>query len=302
MNLLLAIQEGAEHAAEAAGGEHSETYTIVRLVNELLGPVVLPLERAIMPPIYSLFGAHWTPPAHGEEIPAHVVFAFIAFLVCTVGVLLFRGTLSVDRPSTRQQILEVSVETVRGLLDDVVGPFGRKYLSIMGAFAVFILVGNLMGEVPGLAAPTGNINVTLALGLVSFVYYMTRGFKQQGLGYLKHFTGGLTGALLPLGFVIFFFEMLSNFIRPATLGVRLFLNMFVDHTIAGVFEGIQPWIVPVLLPLPLAFFVAFLQTMVFVLLSMVYLSETVPHEEHDHDEHGHHKSLAEAQVAAGVAH
>jgi F-type H+-transporting ATPase subunit a len=201
---------------------------------------------------------------------------------------LFRGTLSVDRPSTRQQILEVFVETVRGLLDEVVGPFGRRYLSVIGAFAVFILVGNLMGEMPGLAAPTGNINVTLALGVISFLYFFTRGFKQQGLGYLKHFTGGLAGALLPLGLVIFFFEMLSTFIRPATLGLRLFLNMFADHTIAGVFEQISPWIVPILLPLPLAFFVAFVQTMVFCLLSMAYLAETVPHEHEDHDEHAAH--------------
>jgi F-type H+-transporting ATPase subunit a len=300
MNLLLMIQEGAEHASEA--GEHGEQLSIVTLVNNVLGPAALAVEKVLMPPFYSLFGATWTPPPASEAIPQHVVLAVIAFIVCTVGVLLFRGTLSVDRPSTRQQVLEVLVETVRGLLDDIIGPYGRQYMAIIGAFTMFILVGNLMGEVPGLAAATANINVTLALGFISFVFFFTRGFKQQGLGYLKHFTGGLTGWLLPLGFVIFFFEMLSTFIRPATLGLRLFLNMFVDHTIAGVFEGIQPWIVPILLPLPLAVFVAFLQTMVFVMLSMVYLAETVPHEEHDHDEHGDHASLAEAQAAAGVAH
>src|SRR4029078_1896043 len=131
------------------------------------------------------------------------------------------------------------------------------------AFAVFILIGNLMGEVPGLNAATGFFNVTLALGITASAYYFTRGFKQQGFAYLKHFTGGLTGALLPLGFVIFFFEMLSNFVRPVTLGVRLFLNMFADHTIGGVFETMTPWIVPILLPLPLAVFVALVQTMVF---------------------------------------
>lgn len=303
MNLLLMLQEGAEHATEHAaegGGEHGATPAIVTTINNVIGPATVPIQKAIMSPIYGLFGAHWTPPAHGEEIPAHVIFMLIAFLVCTVGLLLFRGTLSVDRPSNRQQFLEVFVDNIRGMLDDVVGPFGRRYLSVIGAFAVFILVGNLMGLVPGLGAATGSINVTLALGLISFTYYVTRGFKQQGLGYLKHFTGGLSGALLPLGMVIFFFEILSNFIRPVTLGVRLFLNMFADHTIAGVFESISPWILPIILPLPLAVFVALVQTMVFILLSMVYLSETVPHEEHDHDEHGHHKSYAEAHAAAGA--
>jgi F-type H+-transporting ATPase subunit a len=293
------IQEGAEHASEAA---HEETPAIVTAINDAIGPATVPLQRAIMEPIYGMFGQHWTPPVHGQEIPANVIFAVIAFLLCTVGLLLFRGTLSVDRPSKRQQILEVFVETIRGMLDDVVGPYGRRYLTIVGAFAVFILIGNLMGEVPGLSAATASFNVTLALGIVSFVYYFTRGFAQQGIGYLKHFTGGLTGALLPLGFIIFFFEMLSNFVRPFTLGLRLFLNMFVDHTIAGVFEGIQPWIVPILLPLPLAVFVALVQTMVFVLLSMVYLAETVPHDEHEHGEHGHHDALDEAQTVEGVAH
>jgi F-type H+-transporting ATPase subunit a len=76
--------------------------------------------------------------------------------------------------------------------------------------------------------------------------------------------------------------------------------MFADHTIGGVFDQLAPWIVPVILPIPLAVFVAFVQTMVFVMLSMVYLRETVPHEEHDHDEHGEHASRAEHQVA--VAH
>ncbi len=303
MNLLLMLQEGAEHATEHAaegGGEHGATPAIVTMINDVVGPATVPIQKAIMSPIYGLFGAHWTPPAHGEEIPAHVIFMLIAFLVCTVGLLLFRGTLSVDRPTNRQQLLEVFVDNIRGMLDDVVGPFGRRYLSVIGAFAVFILVGNLMGLIPGLGAATGSINVTLALGLISFAYYITRGFKQQGLSYLKHFTGGLTGALLPLGLVIFVFEMLSNFIRPVTLGIRLFLNMFADHTIGGVFESIAPWIVPILLPLPLALFVALVQTMVFILLSMVYLSETVPHEEHDHDEHGEHKSYAEAHAAAGA--
>ena len=152
-------------------------------------------------------------------------------------------------------------------------------------------------------APTGSFNVTLALGLISFAYYVSRGFAQQGIGYLKHFTGGLTsGAFVILGVVIFFFEVLSNIVRPMTLGVRLFLNIFADHTIGGVFDQLAPWIVPVFLPIPLALFVAFVQTMVFIMLSMVYLSETVPHEEHDHDEHGHHASLAEAQAAAAHAH
>ena len=315
MNLWLMMQDAAGHAVETAehapetghGGAaaeagHGATPWIVEQINHLVGPATVPIQRAIMTPIYNLFGAEWTPPAPGHEIPDHVILAIIAFGIIIVGALLMRGSLSVDRPSKPQQMLEVLVSTVRGMLDDVVGPYGRRYFSIIGAFAVFILIGNLMGIVPGLGAPTGNFNVTLALGLISFGYYVTRGFKQQGLGYLKHFTGGLTsGAFVILGVIIFFFEVLSNLVRPLTLGVRLFLNIFADHTIGGVFDSLAPWIVPILLPIPLAIFVAFVQTMVFIMLSMVYLSETVPHEEHDHDEHGEQGSLAEHQAATSAA-
>jgi F-type H+-transporting ATPase subunit a len=92
------------------------------------------------------------------------------------------------------------------------------------------------------------------------------------------------------GVLIFFVEIVSNLLRPLTLGIRLFLNMFADHTLAGIVNNLVPgvtqWIFPLLLPVPLAAFVAFVQTLVFVMLSMVYLSETVPHDDHEHDGHG----------------
>lgn len=306
MRVLALMQHGVENAAEAGrdtaaaphGGGHGEVSPIVTAINDAIGPATVPLQRAVMEPIYGLFGGHWTPPAHGEEIPAHVVMAVIAFLVCTLGLWLLRGTLSVDNPSSRQQLLEVLVGNIRGMLDEVVGPYGRRYLAVIGTFAVFILVANLMGLFPFLEAPTGNFNVPLALGICSVGYYIATGVRQQGVGYLKHFTGGIGGGLLaPLAAVIFVIEVVSNFIRPVTLGVRLFLNMFADHTIGGIFSGLMPWFVPILLPIPLATFVALIQTLVFIVLSMVYLSETVPHEEHDHDEHGEHRSLAERQAA-----
>jgi F-type H+-transporting ATPase subunit a len=307
MSFLAFLQEhGVENAADAGrdtaaaphGAGHGEVSPIVTAINDAIGPATVPIQRAVMEPIYGLFGAHWTPPAHGQEIPAHVIMAFVAFLICTLGLWLFRGRLSVDNPSRRQQALEVLVGNVRTMLDEVVGPYGRRYLAVIGAFAVFILVSNFMGLIPLLEAPTGNFNVPLALGICSFGYYITMGFRQQGLGYLKHFTGGIGGGFLaPLAAVIFLIEVVSNFIRPVTLGVRLFLNMFADHTIGGIFSGLMPWLVPILLPIPLAAFVALIQTLVFVVLSMVYLSETVPHEEHDHDEHGEHASLAERQAA-----
>ncbi|MEK6405694.1 MAG: F0F1 ATP synthase subunit A [Acidobacteriota bacterium] len=299
--ILALLQEGHIAAAEAAelaagSGEHAAEPWLVEQANHILGPAVLSIERVVMPPIYGLFGAHWHEPAPGElVIPEHIVWTALLFIICVAGVLLMRGRLSVDRPSKGQQMLEVVVEQIRGLLDQVIGPYGRRYLPVMGSFAVFILVGNLMGQIPGLGAPTENINVTGALGITSFLYFIGSGFRQQGLKYLKHFTGGLTGALLiSLGWLIFVVEIVSNTVRPVTLSLRLFVNMYADHQIGGAFMGLIAPIVPIFTIL-LGVFVAFVQTFIFIMLSMVYLSETVPHEEHDAEEHGHgSEAVAEA--------
>ncbi|MCI0489858.1 MAG: F0F1 ATP synthase subunit A [Blastocatellia bacterium] len=294
---LLQAEHGAagEHAESAAGGAHAEPW-LVEQVNHFLGPAVLNIERAIMPSIYGLFGAQWHEPAQGQLIiPGHVVWAVLLVILCSIAVLLMRGKLSVDKPSRGQQALEVIVEQIRDLLGQVIGPYGRRYVPVIGSFAVFILIGNLMGLVPGLGAPTENINVTGALGITSFLYYISMGFRQQGLKYFKHFTGGLTGALLPtIGILIFVVEILSNSVRPVTLSLRLFVNMFADHQIAAEFLKLAPPLVPIF-TIVLGVFVSFVQTFIFIMLSMVYLSETVPHEEHDTEEHGHgHEAAAEA--------
>ena len=210
---------------------------LVEQVNHILGPMVLEIERAIMPSIYGLFGAHWHAPAAGElVIPAHIVWTFMLLLICVLGVFLMRGRLSVDRPSKGQQMLEVIVEQIRELLDQVIGPYGRRYVPVIGSFAVFILIGNLMAQIPGLGAPTESINVTGALGLTSFLYFIGSGFRQQGIRYLKHFTGGLSGVMLiAIGWLIFIVEIISNSVRPVTLSLRLFVNMYADEQIGHAF-------------------------------------------------------------------
>lgn len=282
MNLtLIALAETS--APQEGEGPHEPW--LVEQTNHLFGGLVVGIERAILPPIYGLFGAHWHEPDPSHAIPAHVVYGILAFILCTAGIRLLRGKLSLDHPSRRQQLLELVLIQIRGLLDQVIGPYGRRYVPVIGAFAVFILIGNLMGLVPGLEAPTSSINVTGALGITSFVYYMSMGFRQQGLGYLKHFTGGLTGLMLPIGILIFFVELLSNSVRPVTLSLRLFVNIYADHSIGETFLDLVAPIVPIF-TIVLGVFVSFVQTFIFVMLSMVYLSETVPHEEHDVEEHG----------------
>jgi F-type H+-transporting ATPase subunit a len=141
--------------------------------------------------------------------------------------------------------------------------------------------------------PTAATSVTFALGISSFVYYNFIGIKENGLfGHLKHFAGPIWW-IAPL---IFLIELISNLVRPMSLGIRLFGNMFADEkvaeTVASLYPPVTQFVVPVLL-MPLGLFVAFVQTFVFVLLSMVYLSEVshAPHDEHhgaaNHGEESH---------------
>jgi F-type H+-transporting ATPase subunit a len=134
-----------------------------------------------------------------------------------------------------------------------------------------------MGLLPGFSPPTTNFNVTLALGLLSFTAYNVFGFKEQGLGYLKHFVGPmlwLAPLMIPL-------ELISNFVRPFSLALRLLGNMTGDHTVLEIFTDLTKVIIPVIF-YGLGTFVSFVQAFVFTLLSMVYVSLAVTHHGGDH--------------------
>jgi len=210
----------------------------------------------------------------------------IACILSLTIIWILKGKLSTEEPGHGQQTLEVGVLAVRDMLADIVGPHGLKYFPIVMTFAVLILVSNLMGLFPLFMSPTAATSVTFALGLTSFLYYNYVGIAENGiLGHLKH----LAGPIWWISWLILPIEVISNFIRPFSLGIRLFGNIFADEqvtsTVAGIYPPITQWLLPILL-MPLGVFVAFVQTFVFILLSQLYLSEVshAPHEEHD--EHG----------------
>jgi F-type H+-transporting ATPase subunit a len=287
MLFLFAEAEGAEEA-----GHHAPI--IVRLVNQYFGEYAYNFEMKYTYPRWKWFLAKFgtTPEAAfgpytpENAIPWYTVMFVIACILSVLLIWVLKGKLSEDEPGGGQQTLEAGVLAVRGMLEDIVGPHGLQYFPVVMTFAVLILVSNIMGFFPLFMTPTAAVSVTFALGLSSFLYYNYIGIKENGI--IKHLAH-LAGPIWWIAPLIFPIELISNFIRPFSLGIRLFGNMFADEqvmeTISHLVPGITYWIVPVLI-MPLSLFVCFIQTFVFVLLSQLYLSEVShpPHDEHAHEE------------------
>jgi F-type H+-transporting ATPase subunit a len=295
------LDEAVKHTAEKAE-EHAEHVPIVvAWVNHYLGHWAYDLEMKYTHPVWvkvlGFFGstpeAAFGPYTPENAIPWYTVMFVIACILSLFIILLFRRKLSADDPGNPQQTLELGMLAIRDMLADIVGPHGLKYFPVVMTFAIIILIANLMGLFPVFMSPTAATSVTFALGLSSFLYYNFIGISENGLfRHLKHFAGPIWW-IAPLIFPI---ELISNLIRPFSLGIRLFGNMFADEkvmdTVAHLFPPYTLWAVPVLL-MPLSLFVAFIQTFVFVLLSQLYISE-VSHAPHDaHAEHGHAEDESE---------
>ncbi|MGI8883221.1 MAG: F0F1 ATP synthase subunit A [Pyrinomonadaceae bacterium] len=288
----------------AEGGHH--TPLIVEFINHYLGEPVLAFQRAYTIPawnwLFKTLGVNTTaesvfgPYTAETAIPWYTVMFVIACLLTVTLIWIFKGKLSEDDPKPGQLTLEAGFLALKGMVVSIIGEHGFKYFPVVATFAVLILISNLMGLFPLFMAPTAHVSVTFALGIASFIYYNYVGIRENGI--VAHL-GHLTGPIWWIAPLIFTIELFSNMIRPMTLGIRLFANMFADEQIALIISGLFPpftqFLVPVVL-LPLALFVALVQTLVFTLLSMIYISE-VSHAPHDHNADHEHEQHGEAVAA-----
>ncbi|HVS32804.1 MAG TPA: F0F1 ATP synthase subunit A [Thermoanaerobaculia bacterium] len=225
--------------------------------------------------LYEPFNRIWRH-AFGFDVPDHVIMALLVLVVCSIVFPLAGRRLSKDNPGNFQHFLEMIVGGLRDLLRDVVGPHSERFLPIIGGFAVFIFISNIFGLFFFLQPPTGNINTTVALALTAFLYYNWQGIRTQGVGhYLAHF-GGPVWWLAPFMFII---EVIGHFARILSLAMRLFGNIFGEHTATGIFMGMLPFVIPWPM-MGLGIFGAVLQTFVFIMLTMVYIGGAVSAEEH----------------------
>ncbi len=227
--------------------------------------------------------------AMGEELHGlpHVIMGLFVIVLLLFAAFRYRGHLAVagdggvvpERKLNARSFIEIVSEAALGMMSGVMGREAAKYfLPLIGSLALFILVANLLGLVPGFLPATDNLNTTLALGAVVFIVTHIYGVKKHGFGhYFAHFLGPvwwLAPLMLPI-------ELISHLARPLSLALRLMGNMFGDHTVLAIFLGLVPFVVPIPIML-LGVLVCIVQTLVFCLLSVVYIGLAIEQAEEAH--------------------
>src|SRR6266704_3461426 len=256
MFFLLQNAETAGKAAEQVEEQVEQAPILVRLVNHYFGEWACNFEMKYTYPKWKWLLAKFGGTPEGafgvytpeNAIPWYTVMFVVACILSIFVIWILKGRLSEDEPGHGQQTLELGVLAVRDMIADIIGPHGAKYFPVVMTFAVLILISNLMGMFPLFMSPTAATSVTFALGISSFLYYNYIGISENGiLNHLKH----LAGPVWWIAFLIFPIELISNFIRPFSLGIRLFGNMFADEKVASTVAGLYPqfthWLVPALL-------------------------------------------------------
>ncbi|MFM2422118.1 MAG: hypothetical protein RL291_648 [Pseudomonadota bacterium] len=185
-------------------------------------------------------------------------------------------------PGRLQSVAELFYNFIYDMVRDVCGEEGKKFFPLIFTIFVFILAANLLGLLPGSFTVTSHIAVTFALALFVFLLVTVVGFYVNGIGYLKMFVP--SGVPLPLLPLITAIEVLSYFMRPISLSVRLFANMIAGHILLKVFAGFVVGLGVVGGWAPFLFMVGFtgfevlvaaLQAFIFALLTCIYLNDAL---------------------------
>ncbi|MFH0902246.1 MAG: F0F1 ATP synthase subunit A [Pseudomonadota bacterium] len=214
----------------------------------------------------------------------HVLELLLVSLFLIVGAVIFHGAVRRgDRdaivPPPRfnvRNLFEMFAEAVFSVAQGVMGKHAaERYLPLIGALALTIFFSNALALIPGFIPPTDTLKTNLALSGTVFLATHIYGVREHGLKYFKHFLGPIwwpSPLMLPI-------ELISHLARPASLALRLMGNMASDHKVVAAFFVLIPPLVPVPF-LVLGLLVVIVQTFVFTLLTMVYISMAVAHEEH----------------------
>ncbi len=284
---------GGEHAARHAV-EHASQFTEHAHWGELV-PGFRALDQKFAEAL-QFGGAAEGAAAHGHLSIYQVFMAVFVFVLVTIAL----ANAGLNRLSVEERIVpeakltvrtffEIILEGLLGMMRDIIGPKSDRFLPLIGTLAVFIFVSNVLGLIPGFQPPTANLNTTLALAIPVFLATHYYGLKEHGFSYLKHFLGPIIKwYALPLMLIMIVIEIISHLARPLSLSLRLLGNMTGDHMVLAIFMSLGSimglnWLYPVVYPVPLlalGLLVCVVQTLVFCLLSMVYIALAVAHEDH----------------------
>jgi F-type H+-transporting ATPase subunit a len=218
--------------------------------------------------LLSLLGIHPVYPTHPISNDLTLELVVLAGLVAFFAIV--RASLNVEQPGSVQLLAEMIDGFVSNQSDSVIGHDYQRHMPFLTSVLLFVLTCNLMGLLPGIVTPTSSPVVPLGIAILTFLYYHYTGIKAQGGSYIKQFLGPVSW-LVPLLFPI---EIISHFTRIMSLTIRLYANMFASDLLTLVFFSMIPVGIPVAF-LGLHLGVALIQSYVFMLLAMIYLSQAV---------------------------
>ncbi len=269
-----AVHEAAHHAA--AG--HHEAHELPNFITVL----------------HQLFpDTGWTAFLHKWE---NVIFSLFAAGIVSFFAIRAAGKKNLV-PEGLQNFAEALVEGISGFVNGILGSHGEKHTPFLGTLFFYILIMNWSGLIPFMKSPTAAWSTTLAVGIITMVYVQITGIREQGVfHYLKHLAGNpqnLFGIILiPLMLTLNIILELGAV--PFSLSLRLFANVSSEDRLLFNFAGLgvnSPFHIGIIFQLfgnCLALIFSIIQAFVFMLLSTVYISLVLPHEEHHEHEHAAH--------------
>lgn len=218
----------------------------------------------------------------GGKVPEVLVGTWIVMGIVILFGLIARAALTraadaavPDEGITTRSVAEVAVEWFDSFARDVLETHHyRVWVPFFGSLFFFILFANFFGLIPGMEPPTGDSDLTFGLGVVVFFYFIYQGLSHGAGSFLRN---DIVGPVWWLFFLMIPINLADLVFRPFSLGIRLYANMFADHTVLGIFTGLTYLVVP------LAFYalgaiVCIIQALIFVVLAMSYVRLATSHE------------------------
>ncbi|MFA6550582.1 MAG: F0F1 ATP synthase subunit A [Candidatus Gracilibacteria bacterium] len=273
--------------------------------------------------------ATFAPPTLGSETIFHIgsfqirntlITSWIVILLIGIGAYLYYRKSKKLVPAGWQNFVEMLVEGILNFFETITGDrdLAKKFMPICGTIFLYIFISNLFGLFPGfgtigiyemhegheilvpfLRSVNADVNMTAGIALISVVMTQVYGLTTLKLGYLKKFF--VNPFKDPVGTFVGILELVSEFAKIVSFTFRLFGNIFAGEVLLAVIA----FLVPFIAPLPfygLEMFVAFVQALVFSLLTLVFFTmATVSHGDHEEHEKHHEGRAGSGQAPAGTA-